>query len=213
VNTEYHKIKSLYRRDMEGTKRLIEGAYANELVEYLKDNQWIFTEKVDGTNIRVVWDGHKVEFFGRTDKAQIPAHLMTKLMSLFYGEENAQVFEQLFGEREAVIYGEGYGPKIQAGGEKYSSEAQFIAFDVKVSDIFLEREAAEVIEEALNIPMVPIILIGSIGEAVSYVKSKPLSQVAAQEREMEGLVGVPARRIYDVLGGRVIVKIKGCDFD
>ena len=33
------------------------------------------------------------------------------------------------------------------------------------------------------------------------------------KRDMEGLVGVPARRIYDVLGGRVIVKIKGCDFD
>jgi ATP-dependent RNA circularization protein (DNA/RNA ligase family) len=213
MNTEYHKIKSLYKRDMDGTKKLVEGFYADSLVEYLADNQWIFTEKVDGTNIRVVWDGHKVEFFGRTDKAQIPVHLVTKLISLFYGEENAQIFEQLFGEKEAVIYGEGYGPKIQAGGGLYSSEAQFIAFDVKVSDIFLEREAAEVIAEALNIPMVPIVLVGSIKEAVSYVKSKPLSQVAEQEREMEGLVGVPARRIYDVMGNRVIVKIKGCDFD
>lgn len=27
--------------------------------DYLKDNTWIFTEKVDGTNIRIMWDGGK----------------------------------------------------------------------------------------------------------------------------------------------------------
>ena len=55
-------------------------------VEYLKDNIWQFTEKVDGTNIQVYWDGHKVEFAGRTDKAQIPSHLMERLEELFDGE-------------------------------------------------------------------------------------------------------------------------------
>ena len=44
---------------MEGNKKLIEGKFRNECVEYLKDNDWIFTEKIDGTNVRVHWDGHK----------------------------------------------------------------------------------------------------------------------------------------------------------
>ena len=34
----YQKIETLYKRDMEGTKKLIEGSFRNELVEYLKDN-------------------------------------------------------------------------------------------------------------------------------------------------------------------------------
>ncbi len=72
---EYHKIETLFVRDMEGTKKLIEGEYRHPLVEYLKDNIWIFTEKVDGTNVRVHWDGHTVVFGGRTDNAQMPTVL------------------------------------------------------------------------------------------------------------------------------------------
>ena len=61
-------------------KKLIEGKFRNPVVEFLKDNQWNFTEKIDGTNIRVHWDGHKVMFGGRTDNAQIPTSLViTKL--------------------------------------------------------------------------------------------------------------------------------------
>ena len=35
----------------EKTKKLVEGKYRDEAIEYLKDNQWQFTEKIDGTNI------------------------------------------------------------------------------------------------------------------------------------------------------------------
>ena len=55
---EYHKIETIFERDMDGNKKLIEGKFRNPLVEYLKDNEWVFTEKIDGTNIRVFWDGH-----------------------------------------------------------------------------------------------------------------------------------------------------------
>jgi len=50
---EYHKIESVFEREMERNKKLIESKFRNPVVEYLKDNEWIFTEKVDGTNIRV----------------------------------------------------------------------------------------------------------------------------------------------------------------
>ena len=73
----YNKIETVFNRDTEGTKRLILDSYRNEAVEYLKDNIWQSTEKIDGTNIRVHWDGHNVEFGGRTDRAQIPNHLLT----------------------------------------------------------------------------------------------------------------------------------------
>ena len=66
---EYHKIETLYERDIEGTKQLIEGKFRNPTVEYLRNLHWQWTEKVDGTNVRVFWDGHAVTFGGRTDKA------------------------------------------------------------------------------------------------------------------------------------------------
>lgn len=61
---EYHKIQTLFERDPK-TKKLIKGKFCNLTVEYLKNNVWTFTEKVDGTNIRVYWDGHNVHFGGR----------------------------------------------------------------------------------------------------------------------------------------------------
>ena len=57
---EYTKIETIFERDMGGSKKLIEEKFRNETVEFLKYNQWICTEKIDGTNIGIVWDGHKV---------------------------------------------------------------------------------------------------------------------------------------------------------
>ena len=80
---EYVKIPNIYKREEYGNNKLIEGEYATPELEYLANIPWVWTEKVDGTNIRVQWDGHSVTFGGRTDKAQIPAHLVNKLNELF----------------------------------------------------------------------------------------------------------------------------------
>lgn len=82
---EYHKIETIYKRD-KNTKKLNENEFRNETVEFLKNNEWEFTEKIDGTNIRIYWDGHKVQYFGRTDKAQIPSQLMNFLIEKFGGD-------------------------------------------------------------------------------------------------------------------------------
>lgn len=81
----YIKIDTPFERDNDGTKKLIDGKFRNETVEYLKDNKWLCSEKIDGTNIGVVWDGHKVSFQGRTERAQIPTQLVNKLNELFGG--------------------------------------------------------------------------------------------------------------------------------
>lgn len=40
---EYHKIETLYERD-EKTKKLINGKFRNQTVEFLKDNIWYFSD-------------------------------------------------------------------------------------------------------------------------------------------------------------------------
>ncbi len=210
-NTEYHKIETLFERDMEGNKKLIEGRFRNEAVDFLKDNEWIFSEKIDGTNVRVHWDGHKVMFGGRTDSAQMPTPLMYALNDLFLGITNEQLFEQKFGAEPVTIYGEGYGGKIQSGSA-YRPEQGFILFDVRVGGTWLNRESIEDIAKAFNLDVVPVVMRGTIQEAVDYVKTRPNSTITTEIKPMEGLVGVPKARLTDFRGNRVIVKVKVEDF-
>lgn len=206
---EYHKIKTLFERDTNGTKKLIEGKFRNETVEYLANNEWCFTEKIDGTNIRIHWDGHKVEFAGRTDRAQIPNHLLKHLNKIFGSMEAEEMFEQKFGENDVILFGEGYGPKIQ-NGVAYRSDVSFILFDVQIGDTWLKRDSVEDIATTFGIDVVPIIFTGNLQQAVDYVKAKPKSTIGTAN--MEGLVGRPVVEMKDRMGERVIVKIKVCDF-
>lgn len=208
---EYHKIETLFERDMNGNKKLIEGKFRNKTVEYLKDNKWIFTEKIDGTNIRIYWDGHKITFAGRTDNADIPKPLQERLSELFLNNETEELFEQLFAEKEVILFGEGYGGKIQSGS-LYNPTQDFILFDIMVEDRFLERENIENIAKSFNLKVVPIVLTGTIMDGVLYVKNKPNSIITKEIKEMEGLVGRTEQEIYDKCGNRMIVKIKVCDF-
>lgn len=203
---EYNKIETLWKRDLEGTKKLMPGVFNNPTVEFLKDNIWQFTEKIDGTNVRVYWDGHKISFGGRTEDAQIPSHLVNVLNDMFLTDEVEQIFEQKFGEMPVMLFGEGYGPKIQKGGGKYRSDVSFILFDVLISGNYQPRESVEDIAKAFGLDIVPIIMEGTIEEAVEFVKTKPMSTIGTAP--MEGLVGRPKMELRDRAGKRVIVKIK-----
>ena len=206
----YHKIKNIYERD-NNSKKIIEGKFTDETIEFLKDNKWEFTEKIDGTNIRIIWDGYKVYFAGRTEKAQIPAELGNRLFELFGGEKNEQIFEQKFGNTPITLYGEGYGKGIQSGG-LYSETQEFILFDVKINDNWQERENVGKIAEYFGIKTVPVVLIGTLEEGVGFVKDKPLSQITEQNYIMEGIVGRPIKELKDRSSNRIIVKIKVNDF-
>ena len=209
--TEYTKIETIFQRDMEGSKKLIEGLYRNPVVEYLKDCVWICTEKIDGTNIGVVWDGHRVSFQGRTERANIPAHLLNKLNEMFGGNENEELFEQLFGEKQVIIFGEGYGPKIQKGGGLYRDDVSFIIFDILVNGVWLERSDVEAIAKTFGVDVVPVIMEGPLQDAVDFVKKKPKSTIGSAD--MEGLVCKPKCSVFDRMGNRIIVKVKVRDFE
>lgn len=208
---EYHKIETLYERDIDGSKKLIEGKFRNETVEFLKDNQWVWTEKVDGTNVRINWDGHKVTIAGRTDNAQMPVDLMNYLNATFCSPEAEELFEQKFGEQEVTLYGEGYGKKIQKVGSLYRDDASFIMFDVQVGFMWLRRDSVENIAQTFGVDVVPVVGRGTLAEAVEYVKTHGQSTVS-DKAPLEGVVARPEVEVLDRMGRRVIVKIKARDF-
>lgn len=208
---EYNKIKAIFNRTEDGTKKFIEGDFRDTEFEFLKDNVWQFTEKIDGTNIRIHWDGHKVEFGGRTDKAEISAFLMERLVEIFGSNEAEELFEQKFGEHEVILFGEGYGKKIQAPGSLYLPDGNdFILFDVLIGENYQPRESVEDIAKAFGIDCVPILFEGNLQQGVDFVKSKPMSTIG--KAPMEGVVARPKIELRDRCGGRIIVKIKVKDF-
>ena len=211
---EYNKIETVYERDTDGSKKLMIGKFRDETVGFLKLLEWDWTEKVDGTNIRVHWDGHKVEFGGRTDKAQIPVPLMNRLIELFGGETNAQIFEQAFGEREVILFGEGYGAKIQNGGD-YTEDGKsvdFILFDVMICDNYQNRLTVNAVAKMFNIESVPLVGRGTLDDAVRYIMTHPKSWLGSCKHDMEGVVCRPVYELKDRCGKRIIVKIKWQDF-
>lgn len=115
--SEYHKIHSLFKRQ---GKTLVYGDWAQPAFGYLQGNRWTFTEKVDGTNIRVAWDGGAMRFGGRTDNASLPAPLVGRLQTRFLSQEER--LRDIFSDAEACLYGEGYGPGIQKGGGLYRKD-------------------------------------------------------------------------------------------
>ena len=205
----YHKIEGLFKRSMDGDKKLIIGDYRNETVDYLKDMQWVHTIKVDGMNIRVHWDGHNVTFGGRTDAAQLPADLVQRLEGLFKTPEAEEIFEQMFGEKAVTLFGEGYGGKIQGGGN-YRKDPDFIMFDVLIDGLYLKREAVCDIAAAFGVDVVPVALTGTIEDGIEYVKATEKCGIG--DAVLEGLVSRPACELLDRLGNRVIVKIKKRDY-
>ena len=207
---EYTKIPNIFKREEFGKNRLIEGEYATPELEYLANVPWVWTEKVDGTNIRVIWDGHAVSFGGRTENAQIPSHLVNKLNDLFGGTNKEEIFEQKFGETKVILFGEGFGEKIQKGGGLYGL-VDFILFDVFCGGMWLKRDSVEDIANTFGIRTVPIVGTGTLPEAVEYIRQHPKSFL--RDAEMEGVVCRPVCELSDRRGNRLIVKVKCRDFN
>ena len=206
---EYVKIPNIFKRETFGKNKLIEGEYSSRELEYLKDAEWEFTYKANGTNIRICWDGYRVSFMGRTDKAQIPAHLLARLEEIFGGESKEELFEQTFGNKEVILFGEGIGEKIQKGGGLYGS-ADFVLFDVYIGGYWLNRDAVEHFAEVFGIRCVPILLVGTLEDGVNFVKTHPMSPW--KDEVAECIVGRPLVQMFSRTGERIMVKIKCRDF-
>jgi hypothetical protein len=210
---EYHKINSVFKRDPEAKhKDFILGAFAQPEFEYLAEMQWTGTEKIDGTNIRVDWDGEKVRFGGRSDNAQIPAVLFEYLSEHFTADRMSSGLRG-----PLTLYGEGYGGKIQKGSG-YQVEQRFILFDALAPHdplgVWLPQDDVAEIAGTLSIPAVPRIFEGNLADAIAMCCATFKSTIAADiSKEAEGLVLRPSTELRDRMGRRIITKVKCSDFN
>ncbi len=206
---KYHKIPTVFKRDPDTKFRtLLEGEYATPELAYLRSTQWRLTEKVDGINIRVMWHPMLgITFGGKTDNAQIPAHLVNRLNEMF--SVKAGVFTSAFDD-PVCLYGEGYGAKIQKGGGNYSKTQEFVLFDVKIGDWWLEWEDIVRVAGKLELQTVPVHDITPLPKMIDIVRAGFTS--AWGDFQAEGLVARPVVSLMTRHGSRIITKLKTKDF-
>lgn len=213
----YHKINSIFKRDQKG--KMLFGEYSQPEFEFLADNEWVWTQKIDGTNTRVsiniVDEQVNVIYGGRTDNAQMPTFLLTKLQSIFGTPEMSEKLLKTFydgGSFNVVLYGEGYGAKIQKGGGNYIPDGvDFVLFDILVGDTLLERKNVEDIAEKLGIDIVPIVGRGTLSQAMELAKDGFRTDIWPNA-DAEGLVLRPSCELFDRRGHRIICKTKQVDW-
>jgi hypothetical protein len=211
---EYPKIETLYNRDPETFKVI---PTLTRLKEFSIVNSWYVTEKIDGTNIRISWDteAKTVTFGGRTDNAQIPSLLVNYLQDKFTPEVFAPVFDS-----SAILFGEGYGEKIQKVGGLYRKGVSFRLFDVLVGNWWLEPESLNEIAASLGIHTVPAIeIIQSLPKTLSDLwdilkVTRSLTSILDDGAgcEPEGIVARSYPLLLTCSRARVMWKLKIKDF-
>lgn len=229
----YPHIDTCFKRSQEkgpNHNKIIYGDWTKPEFEALKDLKWEATEKIDGTNMsyQIICSGGTMDITiaGKTPNAQIPGHLLKAMQEKLTPENISEVFGKLNPETNEIempwkieVFGEGYGVKIQKGGNYIKDHADFILFDVKITPdengkpIWLTRTACEDIAQKLGLKIVPLIGYFTLDEAIEYVKKGFKSVIAENpDYDAEGLVLRAPCGLLTRMGERLITKIKHCDF-
>ena len=207
--SEYHKIETLFERNKEtfivDPTRLKSPVLATI-------SEWDVTEKIDGTNIRVMLsESGEVSFGGRTNMAQIPGDLIQYLVRTFQQDKFKSAMWVDGVPTQAILFGEGYGPGIQKGGGLYRADKSFVLFDVLVgTKWWLERDAISDVAAKLEIDVVPYLGRMTLAQIVDLVRTPFPSKLGTAMAE--GVVARPIQTLFDRRMERVIIKLKTKDF-
>ena len=205
---EYQKIQSLYKRDK--SKKIIIDDYSTDELKYLSNNIWEFTEKINGTNICIKWDGSKIRF-GNLDQ-QIPSKLINFCMDTIFQQED--LFNEVFSKPKEIveIYFEGYGKGIQEpDGSKYLSDKNsLILFDINVDGWWLSYDNCRNICDGFMWSIVPLLGTGTLVDLKNIVQKGFKSEIG--NLIAEGIVAKPIVPLNTKKGERIITKLKYLDF-
>lgn len=206
--TEYHKIETLFERD---EKTFVVNPHQLKSPVLATISHWDVTEKIDGTNIRVMIDeAGEVSFGGKTDNAQLQADFLQKLYKMFPADKMKEVFWLDGVPTKAVLYGEGYGAGIQKGST-YRPDKSFILFDVLIADRWwLDWTNVKDVAGKLGIDTVPYLGRMTLEQIIELVKPGFPSKIGTAIAE--GVVARPIEPLFDKRGKRVIIKLKTKDF-
>lgn len=203
---EYHKIQSLFKRDpATNNKRFLLWEWTLPEFEYLRNVEWYGTEKIDGTNMRVYRNPLKIA--GRTDNASIHQGLYAHMETV---REKLKASDLPL---DTVLYGEGYGAKIQSGGQYIPDGQSFVLFDVMISGNWQPRQSVLDIAIKLDLPVAPLLDCLTLTMWVNAISSgKYRKSILHPSANNEGVVLRPNVELKTRTGDRIITKLKFKDF-
>ena len=190
-------------------------------------------EKVHGTSAHITYSTQELCAYGKWTGNN------NGFIAYFSGGAKYETFVKLFNLQELLkkfvevgcpdvtVYGEAYGGKMQGMRDSYGDELKFIAFEVKIGDVWLDvMNAADVVAK-LGLEFVPFNRGPATLEWINEQKYKG-SEVAIRngigvrvmgettfiEKNImrEGVVIRPIKEYVDYRGNRVITKHKNDEF-
>lgn len=235
----YPKIYAPFKRADSKSKYVNINEWATPEFEMLKDIDWIWTQKADGTSVVLQWNGDKMTLDtikGHTDKSQFNQRTKDYLEKTFCTPEAETIFEDLYGENPVNVYGEFCSKDYN---QNYGFlDGIFFPFDVQNGETgkWWPRDAVETFAQRFNLKPVPVVFVGTIKQAVEWVKNVELIWNQKKESQatkinnigvwyknyitdtakgfypVEGLVGRPIVELLNANGERIITKVKCKDY-
>jgi hypothetical protein len=207
---EYPKINSLFKRNPTDNT-FIFGDYA--CPEFTLIKQWRVEEKVDGTNVRIIFEPaaeHPVTILGRSKDSGMPTFLVDYLKAHFTAERLSAVFDI---QHKCILYGEGYGSRIQSAGPYYRKDVSFMLFDIHIGSFWLTRETVQEKARQLDVSCPPDLGLKTEAEIIEFVQSKPQSVCSYKPQVMEGIIARPEPLLLFRNNKPLVWKLKVRDFE
>lgn len=210
----YQKIFPPFARLTTGITRntLDRTAWASREFELLADVPgWTFTEKIDGTNVAVIWDGHRPKIVTRdghplTAQASLTVDTRETLAKIFAEE----ILESVFGDKPARIYLEvyGHGVGVHPWLTRRLPDQRIAVLDACINGFWLARGTLTTLANGtFELECAPLRAdVQTLTRAVAVVTAGMPS--ALGEFTAEGLVGVAPLGLFNRKGERILVKVK-----
>ena len=166
-------------------------------------------EKIHGTSAHVAWKDNQIRFFSGGEKHE-------KFLNLFNAEILTAKFLELFKDVDVILYGEAYGGKQQGMSHTYGKELQFIVFDVRIDDTWLNVPNAYDVACKMDLEFVDYAKSDTTLVSLDYWRDMPSRQAKRlgieEDKPAEGIVIRPLEEYKDARGSRIITKHKGAEF-
>lgn len=183
----------------------IENLYRNNAV--LATGAEVYAmEKIHGTSTHVSWNpAHGLRFSAGGGKHET-----------FVAMFDADKLKSTMGDMPVVVYGEYYGGSMQRMSATYGPVAKFVAFDVKIGDVWLPVPAMAEVCAAMGIEVVDWRRVPATVEAVNAERDRDSVQAIRNGmgpgKVREGIVIRPLIESVDKFGNRIMAKHKRPEF-
>jgi len=183
----------------------IDNLYKNQDVLMFKELYAL--EKIHGTSAHFSYKNGKLNFSSGGAKHE-------RFVSIFNVDFLFDNLKQV-GD-DVVVYGEAYGGKMQGMSATYGPDLKFVAFEVKIDDLWLSVPQAEQVVKSLGLEFVDYVKISSDMEEIDKERDRDSVQAIrngmGEGKKREGIVLKPLMEFTKNNGQRIIVKHKGDGF-